>query len=233
MIAASSIGVNSASAQEDTSSPPVALKPGDAFSDYYSLVASDPQVHFDCDFVLQSLNRPKPYDLGNTWDLLIGTEYNYFWERLGDDRRTWAWPATLGDVPPGPGTSDRLSLDVDGDGAPETFFRFGGMYGGQLFTSLSVKSASLPKDADQTQESDGYEIKIKDVAPQPPLNIAPGRKGDFYVVDLINVEGRKYVIAADSVFAGDDGRVPNVYVLKFEEDLNLNVVCLIQATAPF
>jgi hypothetical protein len=217
----------SASSQENSTDAPgsvVNVKVGDVVSNYFHLLAADPAVHSDCDFILASLNRPKIYDLGEEWDLLLGTEYNYIWQRRSSAADSWSYPLTTGDVSPRLKGEDQLVVDIDGDGAPETFSRVAALYHGQVYTALSVHSKSLPKETLNALGEN--EIAIKDVKSQPPLNIDLRTIGaDFYLIDLLNVQGRTYVIATPSVIDTAESQLPDVIVFAFGKKLSLNAVC--------
>jgi len=228
IILALCLALSPASAQdkdgsESNETPDIA--PGGVVIDFYDLLAAAPKERHACEANLEALNKPKSAD--SLWDVMVGTPYSYIWQR-SDDGDTWSSPATLWDVTPRLDTVDRLTVDLDGDGTPETVYRTATMFHGQMFTEITVEplSASGQAPADQV-----IEIEIKDVKPRPPLNITPRDiGGDFYYVDILAVGGRSYVIAAaPAIGYTDHPRHPSVLVFTVDRDMQLNAVCRFHA----
>jgi hypothetical protein len=222
------LALSPAIAQDEDESDPVEtpdIARGGAVIDFYDLVAAAPEDHFACESILEALNKPKLVD--DLWDVLVGTPYNYIWQR-SDDGETWSYPTTLWDITPRLDTLDRLTVDLDGDGTPETIYRTPTMLHGQMYTEITVEPASASGNAPADQV---IEIEIKDVKARPPLNITPRDiGGDFYYIDILAVHGRNYVIAADSVIGySDEPRRPSVLVFTVDGEMQLNPVCRFRA----
>ena len=214
----------SASAQEEDGLEPddaPDVPQGGVVSDFYDLVAAAPEARNACSAILAALNQPKL--VNDTWSLLVGTPYNYIWQH-SDDGETWADARTLADITPQFNTADRLSVDLNGDGTPETVFRIPTMIQGQMFTAVSIAPVAASGDG---PANPAIEIEIKDVKPRPPLDITPRNiGGDFYFIDVLALDGRNYLIAASSIIGrGRTFRQPSALVFTVDHDMQLNAVC--------
>jgi hypothetical protein len=213
-----SAGANSALSQDQDK----ALQPDDMIVDNYYVAAADkPPASSACRGVLNYLNRPRSLALSGTWDF-ISTPYNLLWQRELDDG-SFAFPFTLGDIPPAPASSDRVIADINNDGTTETVFRTANIIRGVVYTELSVLRAG--KSESSTEAGDYIDLGVKDVMPTDPLNITPrSESGDFYLMDLLQIDDRIYVLAA-SAFG-----IPRnaVFLFTVDQDMALHVACVLK-----
>jgi hypothetical protein len=205
------------------------FQPGDPMSNVYAMIAEAPNNKKDCRAILASLNTTKIFTEPDDWRMLVGTKFNYVWQRSADGK-DWSDTEPTGDVYSSY-YIDRLIIDVDGDGRPETLLRTPNIIQSQKYSQLYVEA---PGDADALNFAAHHEISVKDVEPQAPLQIRPHTiSGDFYALDVLHIQNRNYIIAGDAINPHGENRLPNVFIFTVGPSLTLNVVCYIKATKHF